>query len=138
MNRWLWLDHLVLVLSGAHLLGLWEGFGGPENWGIIPLFHISIASLLFSSLKACILHLKDGTGITLLLYGENIVDSTVWSLKEVYMPFTILIVTSMSTVSVGKHVCIGPKMKSHIGLISLAIFCNIRLILLNIFCLLFF
>ena len=81
------IEQMVMVRPSGSCLawGTFAGalgrFGGPENWGIIPLFHIIIASLLFSSLKACILHLKEGRGITLLLYGENIVDSTMWSLQ---------------------------------------------------------
>ena len=63
-----------------------------------------------------------------LFYGENIMESTVLSLWYVYMPFTILIVNSMSTVPIGKHVCMMLKMKLHTGLISLAILCNIRFI----------
>ena len=38
------------------------------------------------------------------------------------MPATVLIVNSTSTVSVGKLAHMDPKMKSHTGLISLAIF----------------
>ena len=57
-----------------------------------------------------------------LLHGENTMDSAIWSFLYVYMPFTVLIVSSMSTMSVRSPVCIDQKIKLQMVLISLAIF----------------
>ena len=48
LNQWLWLDHLVLVLPGEHILGIWCCLGGAENCGIMPLFHVIICQELSS------------------------------------------------------------------------------------------
>ena len=56
LNQWLWLDQLVLVLPGAHFLGLRCGFGGAENRGVTPQFHV-VVCLELSSSKACNFHL---------------------------------------------------------------------------------
>ena len=65
---------------------------------------------------------KEGKGIMVLLHVENTMDSAIWSFLHMYIPFTICIVNSTSTVSIGSPVCIDPKMKSQMGLISMAIF----------------
>ena len=57
-----------------------------------------------------------------LLHGENTVDSAIWSFVYVYIPFTILTVSSTSTVSIGSPVHIDLNVKLQTGLISLAVF----------------
>ena len=119
LNQWLWLKHLVLVLRGVHFLGLPCGFGGAENLDIMPLFH-AIICLELSPWKACILHLKEEKGVMLFVHNE----------KTVYIPLTILIVCSTSTMSIGRHVHREPNIKFQMGLISLAIFWNNKFLIL--------
>ena len=64
-----------------------------------------------------------------LLHGENTMDLAIWSFLYVYMPLTILIISSTSTVSVSSPVHIDPNTKLQTGLISLALFLkNIKLL----------
>ena len=73
-----WLDHLVLVLPGAHFLGLCFGLGGTEKWGMALLLSHAIACLL-SSWKAWLFLCSKGKGIMVLLHGENTEILAIWS-----------------------------------------------------------
>ena len=76
LKWWLQLDHRVLTLPGACLLGILGGFVGVESEGI----QVNVVCPLLSSLKAFTFFLKEGKGITLLLHGVKMVVSMVWSL----------------------------------------------------------
>ena len=114
-------DHLVLILPEVHFLRFLGILGGTEKWVLLLSFHGTVVFCLLSSWNACIFHLKEGNRITSLLHGIKIMHSEVWPFLYVYMPLTVLMVKSTFTVSVGKQVLINPKIKSQIGLISLAI-----------------
>ena len=103
--------------QGMSMFGL--GLGRKIRHSI-ALFHADIC--LFLSWNTWISLHREGKGIMVLLHGENTVDLAIWSFLYMYMPFTILIVSSMPTVSIGSPVCIGLKIKLLTGLISLAIF----------------
>ena len=89
-----------------------------------------MATLFHFSLVLVCLYLSSGREKASPFHSEgvNIVDSVVWSFLYIYIPFTIPTVNSTSTVSVSKLVQIKPKRKSHIGLISFAIYVMIMFI----------
>ena len=76
LNRWFLPEHLVLIIPVVCLLGFLGILGGAENWTVLLSFH-DVVFCLMSFLNACIFHLSEGKGITFLLHGVKIVDSTV-------------------------------------------------------------
>ena len=112
-------DHLVQILPVVHFLGFLGISGGAEIGMCCHYSMVSLFSVLSSS-NASIFSFIEGKGITFLLHGVKIMDSMVWSFLYVLMPFTLHMVKSMSTMSVNKQVLIDPKIKSQMGLISLA------------------
>ena len=72
------LDHLALILPEAVFLGLVCVTGGAENWKVLP--HCNTFSHLWLSWYAWIVHHREEKGVTFLLHGVNIMDSTVWSI----------------------------------------------------------
>ena len=114
-------DHLVLILPVVCFLRFLGILVGVENWTVLPSFHGIVIFCLLSSWNACIFYLREGNGITFLLHGVKIIDSTVWSFLCVCMPLNVPKVKSTSIMFVGRQVLINPKIKSQTGLISLAI-----------------
>ena len=136
LNQWLHLDHLFLFLPEACFLGFWEGFCGGEDWGIT---HCPMSlSLVYSHLYRPESFISGkGRDYTFTpwrkYYGlcSMIFVVCVYALHGPYGQFYVYH-------AVSKYICIEPKMKSHTGLISPAIFCNLKIYLIRHFYLLFF